>query len=253
MPSEPFRLRATALTHAGSVRPHNEDCIGINEWIRGEPMASPITIECRIDEPRLCVVADGMGGHAGGEIASQIAVRELAQTARAFGHAADIGEALAQANRRLYEVMASAPQLRGMGATIVGLTAIGTELCLFNLGDSRGYVRSGSYLRLLSIDDTPYFGSEEHGGRTGRHGHGITQSLGGLPVFQEVHPHLLPLPIRRGERYLLCSDGLTDMLDQDRIETCLDSDPAVAAQKLLDAALAEGGLDNISLIIIDLL
>lgn len=146
-------------------------------------MASPIVIECFTDEPRLCVIADGLGGHTGGEVASALAVRELFAAVSGFSGPESIAAALQAINKRLYEVMQTSPQLRGMGTTLVGLAAFGSNLCLFNVGDSRAYVSIGDYLRLLSIDDSVGAAMSDTSACTGLHTHGILQSLGGLSSF----------------------------------------------------------------------
>jgi PPM family protein phosphatase len=242
-------MRATARTHQGKVRPHNEDCVAVDAWVRWDTMPSAFSFECRLDEPRLSVVADGLGGHAGGEVASRLVARHLAEAASRLKSAEEVEAALNEANKRLFEAMESAPQLRGMGATVVGLLAFGSRAWLFNVGDSRGYVGASSYLRLLSIDDSTSFRATDE--RTSQRGNSITQSLGGTVSFTEIKPHIVARGLEPGDRYLLCSDGLTDMLDQDAIERCLTPDPWDSVEQLVSAALAAGGEDNISVVILD--
>jgi PPM family protein phosphatase len=254
MEAGPLLLRATAITHRGRVRPHNEDCIGVCEWARRIPMTSPFVAECLIDEPRLCVVADGLGGHAGGEMASFLSVGRLIRATSDLRSAEAVITALREANKYLYGTMDEHPELRSMGATAVGLAAAGTgnRAWLFNVGDSRGYVYTGGRLSLLSTDDTtePRSLPEE---RTGQRQHSITQCLGGQLFFDDIQPHIVTRTLVPGDRYLLCSDGLTDMLDMAGIQRCLQADARASVEKLLAAALAEGGLDNVSIILVDIL
>jgi serine/threonine protein phosphatase PrpC len=252
-PAGPLRLRAAAVTHQGNLRPHNEDCIGVCEWARRIPMISPVSFECAIDEPRLCVVADGLGGHAGGEMASVMGVLHLIQSIRELQSGEAVATAMRQANKAVYETMDTNPELRAMGSTLVGLAACGHSAWLFNVGDSRGYiVPSGGPLRLASTDDTTEFRADWRE-RTGQRQHTITQCLGGQPFFDDIDPHIVSCELTPGDRILLCSDGLTDMLDQAGIERCLMADGHASVTKLLEAALAEGGLDNISIILVDIL
>ena len=253
MTSKNLRMRVAAMTHSGKLRPDNEDCIGIADWLRTSPMSSAIAIECLTDEQRVCVVADGMGGHAGGKIASMMIVRDVLDSAPRVDSDESIVAALAHANQRVFDAMDASPALRGMGATVVGVVARASALQLFNIGDSRGYVRSDNHLRLLTIDDTSAFSSANSRERTGQSGHGITGSIGGVPSFTPISPHLVSRGIAPGDRYVLCSDGLTDMLDQDAIESCLEVDAAASVQRLVSAALSAGGEDNISVMIIDFL
>ena len=251
MGSQPFRIRVAAMTHQGHVRPYNEDCIGLADWNRAKPMQSPILIEFLVDEPRICVVADGLGGHSGGEVASILTVRELAAGAAGFTDQNSVSDVLHRVNKRLYDIMTASTQYSGMGATVVGLAMVDTDVFLFNVGDSRGYVRAGNFLRLLSRDDSVAGAMIESSERTGQVNHNITQSLGGMSSFQTIDPFLVKRSLTQGERYLLCSDGLTDMLDLDAIENCLADDPKKTVSNLVGSALAAGGADNISVMIID--
>ena len=248
-----LRMRAVAMTHQGKVRDQNEDCVGIAGWVRSEPMRSPIMIECTLDEPRLCIVADGLGGHSGGEFASMLVVRELSETLAELASDAEIATALDRVNRRVFDVMEASPNLAGMGTTVVGLVTLDDRVCLFNIGDSRGYIQSGKYLRLLSTDDTAGSAVTDPGERTGQRGHRITQCIGGLSAYSAVMPHIALAPLRAGDRFLLCSDGLTDMLDQDGIEDRLSTDPFETVEQLVSAALLAGGEDNISVVVVDFL
>lgn len=253
MNEKPLLMRITAMTHPGLVRTHNEDCIGVIDWVRAAPMASPVIIECSIDETRICVVADGLGGHAGGEVASVLAVREIASAASGFKGSEAVAASLLAVNKRLYDIMQASPQFMGMGSTVVGLATIGSDICLFNVGDSRAYLAVGGHLRLLSKDDSVGAEFSDPDQRTGIHTHGLTQSLGGLSSFSPIAPHLVMRPAQPGDRYLLCSDGLTDMLDLDAIEAALTKDPKSSVDRLVQEALAAGGSDNISILIVDVM
>jgi PPM family protein phosphatase len=249
----PLLLRATAVTHRGHLRPHNEDCIGVCEWARRLPMSTPVSFECVIDEPRLCIVSDGLGGHAGGEMASVMSVLHLIQSASSLQSEDAVATALREANKVIYESMEGNPELSAMGATVVGVALTGTSAWLFNVGDSRGYVLQAERpLRLASTDDTTDRRVNPRE-RTGLRQHTISQCLGGQPFFDDIKPHIVPCELAPGDRFLLCSDGLTDMLDQDGIEACLTADGRTSVMKLLTAALDAGGFDNVSIILVDIL
>lgn len=248
-----LRMRVAAMTHQGKVRANNEDCVAVAEWVRSAPMSSPMVLECALDEPRLALVADGLGGHASGEIASMMVARNLVHASKNFSGQESVSLALEGANKQVFEAMSHSPEFRGMGATVVGVALYNSELCLFNVGDSRGYMRSGDYLRLVSTDDVAGFAAMDTSARTGQFGHQIQQALGGSSVYLEITPHLFPHTPAAGDRFLLCSDGLTDMLDQDGIESCLEADTGNSVSKLVNAALDAGGRDNISVVLIDIL
>jgi serine/threonine protein phosphatase PrpC len=247
----PVHLRATALTHQGAVRAANEDCIAIGDWVMSEPMPVPVVLERATGVPLIAVVADGMGGHAAGEVASRIAVERLtALAARAVDEAA-LARLLLDVNAELFEAMGEQPRLRGMGTTVAGVVIAPAGSLVFNVGDSRVYRIEGGALVQLSTDDTP--GPKLADGRTAvMTSHLITQTLGGAYEEIEIEPHLLGVPPAARERYLLCSDGLSDLLTRDEIEAGLAADDYSSVQALFEAAMARGGRDNISIIMLDL-
>jgi PPM family protein phosphatase len=136
--------------------------------------------------------------------------------------------------------MAGSPSLLGMGTTIAGLLLRGGEAVWFNIGDSRVYaVREGRLVQ-LSVDDVP------PGPRTGI----ITQTLGGAPFFMPVDPHMGQTALSVPSRWLLCSDGLTDMLPDSEIEQILAQTDEHALRALFTRAMAAGGADNISIVLV---
>jgi serine/threonine protein phosphatase PrpC len=185
-----------------------------------------------------------MGGHRAGEIASREVARGLAANGARFADATGAAAALHDIDTALYGAMQTDPSLLGMGTTVVGV-ALGSLLIWFNVGDSRLYragARHGSTggLTQLSVDDTP------PGPRSGL----ITQTLGGLwPPEQPIAPHIGEEALAAPARYLLCSDGLTDMLDDADIAACLEFSDADAVAQLFDSAMRAGGIDNISIVL----
>jgi serine/threonine protein phosphatase PrpC len=247
----PVHLRATAFTHQGAVRAANEDCIAIGDWVTSEPMAAPLVLERATGAPLIAVVADGMGGHAAGEVASRIAAERLAALAARAGDEAGLADLLRDVNAELFEAMREQPRLRGMGTTVAGVVIAPAGSLVFNVGDSRVYRIEGSALVQLSTDDTP--GPKLADGRTAAMTSNlVTQSLGGAYAEVGIEPHLLGVPPAARERYLLCSDGLSDLLTRDEIEAGLAADDRTSVQALFEAAMARGGRDNISIIMLDL-
>ena len=245
------QLRATAFTHQGAVRADNEDCIALGDWMTSAPMAAPLVLERATGAPLLAVVADGMGGHAAGEVASRIAAERLAALAARAGDEAGLADLLRDVNAELFEAMREQPRLRGMGTTVAGVVIAPAGSLVFNVGDSRVYRIEGSTLVQLSTDDTP--GPKLADGRTAAMTSNlVTQSLGGAYAEVGIEPHLLGVPPAARERYLLCSDGLSDLLTRDEIEAGLAADDRTSVQALFEAAMARGGRDNISIIMLDL-
>lgn len=240
-----LKARVTAFTHQGAVRTQNEDTIAVGSWVRNAPMENPRQIVHGLDVPLLCLIADGMGGHAAGNEASRLAAFRLAAASPAISDEAGISALLRETNREFFDVMRGDPQRLGMGTTVVGILLREEGSLWFNVGDSRLYRYRDHFLRQLSIDDVldPYATNR-------RHSTTVTQTLGGAQTFLEVAPHIGTEPFVPGWRYLLCSDGLTEMLTIEAIEAAVSEDDAATVTALFEQAMATGGEDNISIILV---
>jgi len=220
-----------AATHTGYVRASNEDCFATSGG-EGERWSGEL-------EPGSgwALVADGMGGHVAGEVASALAVAHLSAALADRPDSSAIPELLQQANMLLYAMMAQKPGLTGMGTTIGGVCYAPGRLVAFNVGDSRIYLHQRGRLEQLSEDHVV-------------HGHVLTQCLGGYASPEPLRPHVAERPLERPSRVLLCTDGLTDEVADEEIAALLGSsgDPAAA---LVDAALAAGGRDNVTAVVLD--
>jgi serine/threonine protein phosphatase PrpC len=248
----PVRLRAAAFTHQGAVRPSNEDTIAVGGWITSESMAAPAVLDHEVAAGLICLVADGMGGHAAGEIASRAVAEHLSRRAAEAVDESALATLLRDADAELFALMREQPAWRGMGTTVAGIGVVPDRVLAFNVGDSRVYRIHESGLVQLSTDDTP--GPKLADGRTAAMTSNlITQSLGGAYRLVGIDPHVLSEPIQDGAaRYLICSDGLSDFLDRTTMEGLLDGDDAASAAALFEAAMARGGDDNVSLLLVRL-
>jgi serine/threonine protein phosphatase PrpC len=248
MNTESLCVEVAALTHPGKVRSHNEDCIVVDGWLSQDSMDQPQTFVLTLEEPLLCLVADGMGGHAAGEIASRFAARRLSKETPnlAMGEAA-LAEGLRRLHEEFYTEMLRSPAHSGMGTTVAGLIFSQTGILAFNVGDSRIYCYQENNLAQLSTDDVPQ-GSTPVTGHLARRTHAITQSLGGFAEVLDITPHIVSHRLEAGRYYLLCSDGVTDMLAVDTIATCVFSDPSDTVSALFEKAMAAGGKDNITIV-----
>jgi protein phosphatase len=256
-----MRTRAAAMTDVGRVREHNEDSVLAIEYTR-DSMVNPA-------ELHLFVVADGMGGAEAGEVASAIAVETIREYIEGKLDAAGAGAtngsngaellaaALEQANSRIIEYVASHPESRGMGSTGVCALVMPPVASLAWVGDSRAYVMEGSTLRQVTKDHSLVQRLVEIGqitaaeARTHEHKNVITRSLGARqsgPAGAES----LALKLKRGDKLMLCSDGLTAHVEDDQIHDILrrHQDPYDAARELIVAANAGGGTDNISVVVV---
>lgn len=248
--------RATAITHRGKVRGSNEDAIVVDAWVAQDSMTAPEFSVIEIDRPRLFAVCDGMGGHAAGEVASALVAKSLAANAMFLADASAISERLVSLNDMLFDMMEQDPSTWGMGTTVAGLVLSPESVLIFNVGDSRIYRLQNGYLRQLTVDDTqgnlladePYFGYAQENGRVSSK---ISQALGGATERIAISPHVSVEALYPGSRYVICSDGLTDMADVDTMEGCLrDADDLAAVNCLLTAALEHGGADNVSVMLV---
>ena len=211
-----------------------------------------------VHEP-LFVVADGMGGHVAGDIASSTAVdtiKELSSSARAEDPNTLAGLVLA-ANSRIWEKAEGDSTLRGMGTTCTLLMLDESKAHLAHVGDSRAYLLRGGTLTQLTEDHT-LVGRMVKEGRLSaddaeRHPQRsiVTRALG---VDSEVEVDLIDLDVIEGDRILICSDGLSSMIDFDTIASLLtqEPDPQVSAERLVEAANEAGGEDNITVVIVDI-
>jgi len=235
-------LRAAALTDVGLRRRANEDCYALAA------------------ELGLYLVADGMGGHTAGQVASDLAAQAAVNALRTLADAsASLTEKLrysvSAANREILSTAQQKPELTGMGTTLVALLAGGERVALAHVGDSRAYlVRSGRIRRLT--DDHSLVAElvrrneiTELAARGHPHRHVLTRALG---VRRGVEPDLAELTPAVNDTFVLCSDGLTGHVNDEEIaEAVLQADDLEGAcDRLVDTANARGGEDNITVVLV---
>ena len=212
----------------------------------------------------LIAVADGMGGHAAGEVASSLAINTLVQSAQVFTHP-DIDEesaddlylqAIQEADQSLKNAVEENPALSGMGTTLTSLLLRGSSVALLHIGDSRAYRLRSSSFEQLSVDHTVIQELLNQGAisesdiATHPQRSVLTQVLMGEGNI-EVPPPVIDVKV--GDRFLVCSDGLSSVLTEKEIKSLLkgkDRDAAVAA--LVDATYINGAPDNVTLVIADI-
>lgn len=235
-------LRVGAATDTGRVRDHNEDSA--------------------LAEGGIFVVADGMGGHAAGEVASGIVVETMRELASRDDLAADdITQQLLVANQRILAAVEAHPDQRGMGTTATGLalvTAGGADhWAVFNVGDSRVYRHIAGTLTQMTVDHSEVQELVDAGVITTQEArihparNVVTRSLGTDYAYQS---DVWVLPPYAGERFVICSDGLTNEISDEGLSEILQQhpDPQIAAEELVRAAVEAGGRDNVTVIVINL-
>ena len=272
-PSSSVRVDVAALSDTGKARARNEDHFYVARSGRhATTLATNVPPEdlpsITTETGYLMIVADGMGGHAGGEVASRLAIATLINI---ILHAPDwilrlddehaqklmdrAVERYLQVHDALQERARLDPRLRGMGTTMTAAYSIGNDLFVTQVGDSRAYRFRDGKLQLLTRDQTQAQMLADQGlisqQDVGRHRlrHVLTSALGGSQ--NSVRVEIQRWDLADGDRLLLCSDGLTDMVDEAHIADVLGrenrSEPA--CQRLVEQALANGGKDNVTVVL----
>lgn len=235
----------TALSHVGLVRDHNEDSLVIGQWtLCAAETETPQNLVFPLSSPLMVAVADGLGGHPGGDIASSFVVRELA-AGPTLDSEQKLREVLGACNRALYEIAADQPKLMAMGTTVAGVLLTSDQVFAFNVGDSRVYSHGPNGLRQVSVDDSPPLAPGQE------HTVIVTQTLGGGLTYTDIEPHVSAFPQSAEVRWLICSDGLSDLVRSQTLSELLEeTDDSRAAFELWKAAIEAGGHDNITLALV---
>jgi PPM family protein phosphatase len=243
------RVDVVAVTHRGLVRGRNEDTLAVAGFLSGAFENEPLRLEVNTDRPVSFLVADGLGGHVEGFRASRLAAALLSDATPELHDEEAIVAAVRGASDAVFAEMGHNPDWYGMGTTVVGLVLDGDRAFCLNVGDSRCYrVGDDGSLEQLSIDDSPPL--DPASGR--RFTTIVTQTLGGTRQESVIHPHVSVHRVVPGDRFLLCSDGLTDYSEPEALPAALanpHSDPVDSVNALLHAAFEGGGKDNVSIIL----
>ena len=266
-------VNAFGVTDKGKVRSANEDQFLIAELTKAMRVWQTTLPEPKVqvgeERAHLFLVADGMGGHQAGERASALAVAAIEHfTLNSFKWffgtdgseakkvLAQFQSAFSKADAEIAETAAAHPELRGMGTTVTMAFQLGAQLCVVHAGDSRAYLHRQHELHQLTKDhtlvaDLVRTGVLQPDQAAGHHlRHVITNVIGGPEAGVKVEARALQL--QDGDRLLLCSDGLTDMVPNEAIAASLDAErtPEAAAKQLLERANEGTASDNITLVVV---
>ena len=251
------KLKSVALTDTGKIREHNEDTIG-EELDIG-----------------LFVLADGMGGYNAGEVASGIAVKTIVNLVREAYSVQDLQgadretglmrpsiilrDAILRANKIIHQTSKTQPQCEGMGTTVVAVLFYDNNVITAHVGDSRIYRLRGDRFEQLTLDhsllqelvDRGFYSQEEAARSTNKNY--VTRALGVEPVVAvEIREH----PVQRGDHYVLCSDGLSDMVEDEDIHLTISTfndNLETVAKQLVQLSNEHGGRDNISVMVMQVI
>jgi PPM family protein phosphatase len=247
------KIRSVGVTDVGRVREHNEDTIGVDSDIG------------------LLVLADGMGGYNAGEVASGIAVKTVMSLVKEAIERQDLTvddkesglsrpsillrDSIMRANKIIYQTAKTQPQCEGMGTTIVACLFFDNKVAIAHVGDSRLYRLRTSRFEQMTLDhsllqelvDRGFYSQEEAQRATNKNY--VTRALGVEPTVEvEIHEE----PVLKGDFYVLCSDGLPDMVEDEDIHLTISTFSAsleTIAKQLIQLANDNGGRDNVSLVI----
>ena len=244
-----MKIVSCGITDVGLKRGHNEDNYLINE------------------ELNLYVVADGMGGHAGGEYASAIAVNtceEVVTSLEAEGVSIDtddpveitrhkLSQSIRLAGRRIFEKAKEQPEYHGMGTTVVAVLMRQTNAYIAHVGDSRVYLMREGEISQVTEDHSLIAEKIRHGlitpeeAKNHKMRNVITRSLG---YQEDVEVDMSVRAVRRGDHFLLCSDGLSGLVEDEEMQKAmLEMRPQAAARMLVELACERGGDDNITVVV----
>jgi serine/threonine protein phosphatase PrpC len=234
----------SAVSHIGAVRGQHEDSLVAGPWtLCATVTESPQTLVFPVGTPLVVAVADGLGGHPAGEVASALVARQLAQAGPLLDSQDSVREALHACNRAVHAAAARDPALTTMGTTVAGVVVTADAVRAFNVGDSRVYAADPGGVRQLSTDDRP--AGDILVTAT------VTQTLGGSDELTAVDPHLVTSPLSDDTRYLICTDGLTDPVPRHVLDEVLrQHDDGRAVFELWKAAIEAGGPDNITVALV---
>jgi serine/threonine protein phosphatase PrpC len=248
------KLRCVGLTDTGKVREHNEDTIAVDPDIG------------------LLVLADGMGGYNAGEVASGIAVKTIVNLIKEQVEREDLNvqdreaglsrptiimrDAIQRANKIIYQTARTQPQCEGMGTTVVAALFFDNKITIAHVGDSRLYRQraGGEKLEQVTLDhsllqelvDRGFYSAEE--AQRAANKNYVTRALG---VEPNVEVEIQEVPVNKGEVFILCSDGLSDMVEDEDIHLTINTFSAnldTVAKQLIQLANDNGGRDNVSVV-----
>lgn len=231
-------LRYSARSDRGLVRQNNQDAVYAG--------------------PRLLALADGMGGHAAGEVASSLVISALApldEDDPGDDLLRELRDAAVEGNAAITRQVSDAPDLEGMGTTLTAILFAGKKLGLVHIGDSRAYQLRGGAFSQITKDDTFVQSLIDEGRITEEEAHTHPQRSLLLRAItgQDIDPSLTIREARPGDRYLLCSDGLSGVVSDETLADTLSAyrDPRECADRMIELALRGGGPDNITCIVAD--
>lgn len=238
-------MKTHAVTDIGAIRQENQDCFFTSEMPVG-------------NLPNLFIVADGMGGHVGGKQASHTAMQvaiEYVKQAEKMEPLELLTQAICEANKVVYQE-ARIQNMEGMGTTFVAAAIDNNQLYVANVGDSRLYIDAPAYLKQITkdhslVEEMVRMGElDRDNARTHEKKNVITRAVG---VSEEIKVDVFEVELQEEEQVVMCTDGLTNMVEDEKIHYILNSQKDVIEKvdKLVETANKNGGKDNITVVVIE--
>ena len=238
-------MKAFAATDVGKVRKVNQDCV----------FSSTVPVGCL---PNLFIVADGMGGHKAGDIASRLTVDSVVDKlskVNSKDYISVITDTIIKVNKEVIDKAAESQDYAGMGTTLVVATVFDNILKVANVGDSRLYVIGEDIIQITRdhslVEEMVINGQLDRAdARVDKRKNIITRAIGGE---SKVEAEMFSVELKPKDKILMCSDGLSNMVDDTEILEIINREPDIekAARMLIDAANENGGKDNISVVIVE--
>ncbi|MBP2328003.1 protein phosphatase [Kibdelosporangium banguiense] len=238
-------VRGVALTGRGLVRQANEDAVLMFEWISQTPRAQVVEMRSVFAPPLVCAVADGLGGHAAGMLASRLALAHIAAGYPQWTDVDGVAEGLRAVSAKVNAQAGASAETQGMGTTVAGVILQRERVLCFNVGDSRVYQITDGFVEQVSTDDAVL-------NPAGQSTSVVTQAIGD-PPDTPVSAHVVEVPYSGSRtRLLLCTDGITGVLEASHFrKLCRERRLRDLALGLRDASFDDGAPDNLSIVALD--
>lgn len=253
-----FNFSFAYYTHQGKVRPHNEDALLVASPIPDLSMTAAALDEVNGEQHLILGVADGIGGANAGEVASEIVVQGLSSI-KEFQQEA-LEKKLQELNQQIHSLAQADEKVSGMGAAVAGMAFSHGLAWVYHVGDCRVYRIKDGFFQQLTEDDTTAqvlvrAGKLDPDAIRGESQHGLLQALGGRRDYADITPHVRSFSLQPSERFMVCSDGITDFMSLDVLEELVlpELSVDVCAQRLIAASSQTAQKDNVSFILFDVM
>lgn len=249
-------IKASYITNTGNLRTNNEDSLLLNElFVGGVSMDKP---EYHFSKGSrfIYAVADGMGGHQKGELASKAVLEVFKENYVMVDKEEDINHVIGLAKKKLNDIVSEDSAALGIGTTIAGMAIMGAKAIVFNCGDSRVYRFNAGFLERLTRDHSVVQGLVDSGviSENSMRFHPqkqiITSAVVGDLKDELPEIYIKEIPVRKGQLFLLCTDGVWESMEIEEMEECLQESDLVAAVGCMFKKSMDSGKDNIGIIVL---